>query len=306
MEFIDKTVLETRGEAIVTNFLRELKAEGATYPRDLYDTFKSAKNDEGILLKDLLTDLLMEEQHNYCCYCMRKLDAADEEKTVEHLIPNKIKSKKEFDTYLNSETVLNDKTVCWADEFIEKEELNFPPYPHSIAYHNLSISCNGKISRSSNASHCNLKRGNKYVKPFILHPQINKEFEYNTDGFVHWEDEQSIDKLGLNTDLLRMIRRIWFYANKKESNLLELNDSQRNKFLIELEKEVPDDEWDMLFNFKSEPYWNLLKKYNYFASYKLKKNLKKNLKKLARQLMRLTVTEIKDLIEIINFKYAIK
>ncbi|GHT09887.1 hypothetical protein FACS189426_09260 [Bacteroidia bacterium] len=125
MKFIDKTKLATEAEAIVSAFLKELKVEGAVYPNDLYSKFKSAKNKKNILLQFLLTKLLLQEQHNRCCYCMRKLDADDEEKTLEHLIPNKIKSKSAFDAYLNPETVLNEKNVCFAEEFISKQETKF-------------------------------------------------------------------------------------------------------------------------------------------------------------------------------------
>jgi hypothetical protein len=288
MKFIDKTILATEAEAIVSAFLKELKVEGAEYPKDLYSAFKSAKNEENILLQNLLTNLLLKEQHNRCCYCMRKLDSEDEEKTIEHLIPNKTKSKAIFDTYLNPKTVLNDENVCFAEDFINKQETKFPPYPHTIAYHNLSVSCNGKISRSGSAIHCNLKRGDEYMEPFILYSKISEEFKYTTNGFVLWKDKKNIlDQLGLNTTRLRMIRCIWFHATQNNFNLLECNDTQRRIFLIKLEKEVPNDEWDMLNNFKTNnQYWKLLKKYDYFY-----------LKFLAKKIDHLTPTESRDLIE---------
>jgi hypothetical protein len=305
MEFIDKTILAMEAEAIVSDFLNQLKIEGNPYPKDLYGIFKSTKNKEDIALQDLLIDLLLKEQNYYCCYCMRKLDFEDEEKTLEHLIPNKIKSKAKFDTYLNPETVLNDKNVCFSEDFTNNQETNFPPYPHTVAYHNLTVSCNGKISHSDFPIHCNLKRGNEYVKPFILHPKISEEFKYNPDGFVCWEDkdnkkkeekEKTLNILGLNIDRLRMIRRIWFYAAQKGFNLIEFDGTQRIEFCIRLEKEVFGDETGMLNNFKTnDQYWNLLKKYGYFK-----------LKFLARQLTHLTVTELKDLIENIKLKYASK
>ncbi|GHT61970.1 hypothetical protein FACS189451_05190 [Bacteroidia bacterium] len=293
MKFIDKTILAIEAEAIVSAFLKELKVEGEAYPKDLYSAFKSVKNEENILLQNLLTNLLLKEQRNRCCYCMRKLDSEDEEKTLEHLIPNKTKSKAIFDTYLNPETVLNDENVCFAEDFINKQETKFPPYPHTIAYHNLSVSCNGKISRTDSAIHCNLKRGDEYVKPFILYSKISAEFEYKPDGYVIWKDndknraKDALDELGLNTERLRIIRRIWFQAVQNNFSITECTDIQKKEFLIKLEKEVPNDELGILNDFKNnQKHWNLLKKYDYFR-----------LKFLARKLNALTPTESMDLIE---------
>jgi hypothetical protein len=309
MEFIDKTILATKAESIVSDFLNQLKIEGEPYPKDLYEIFKSAKNEDGIFFKTILTDLLLKEQSNHCCYCMRRLNFEDEEKTVEHLIPNKIDKNKTyeerkniFEKYLNPNTVLNNKTVCFADDFIKNEETKFPPYPHTVAYHNLTISCNGKFSRSGSAIHCNLKRGDGYVKPFVLNSKVSEEFEYEPNGYVLWKDKDekkkiekkdALKKLELNIDRLRMIRRIWYYAVQNEENLMEFNNDQRKKFLIKLEKELPEDETNILNNFKTnDSYWNLLKKYDYFK-----------LKFLARKFTCLTASELSGLIE--NIKIAL-
>lgn len=87
MEFIDKTKLKNEGETIISSFLKRLKIENNPYPKDsksLFKVFQSDKNDEGILSQDLLRNVLLKEQKNRCCYCMRRLDSDNEEKEKNH------------------------------------------------------------------------------------------------------------------------------------------------------------------------------------------------------------------------------
>ncbi|MDR3338755.1 MAG: hypothetical protein LBT25_01450 [Candidatus Symbiothrix sp.] len=299
MEFIDKTKLKKEGEAVVISFLQRLKTDDRPYPKDLYNTFRSDKNEKSQQSYELLRTILMKEQNNRCCYCMRNLDSS-EEKTLEHLIPNKIQDKKAFEEYLSPETVLSNENVCFADDFIKEEKDKFPPFPHTIAYQNLTVSCNGKISRSASATHCNNYRGDKYVEPFILYNTITNEVEYKSDGFAIWKgnkgDIPTLNKLGLNCELLRMIRRIWLYARKTGFNLLTPNETEKKIFFISLQKILSDDE---IGTIKNETYWNLLKKYDYFGC----NDKKKDIKGIANQLANFSEREINELIEIIKSRY---
>jgi len=268
MRFIDKSILEKEAEDIVCYFLKELKKEGIAYPMDLYKAFGSAKDTNKNFLKELLTNLLFKEQQNYCCYCMCKLEKGEE--TIEHIIPNKVKNKAEFEKYLRPNTVLNSKKVCFAKEFIENKGRTFPPYPHTIAYQNLAVSCNGKFSKSESTTHCNLERGDKYIEPFILDNLLVEKIEYKPDGSVILENGDAFIKiLGLNENRLKMIRRIWLYANKFDCKIMDYDNTQKTEFIYKLLAEIPDDEIEMLFNFNKESYWKIVvNKYNYFASYK--------------------------------------
>ena len=273
MEYIDKKILETEGEAIIQSFLERLKVEGNPYPQDLYKKFGKLKLDKitGGYKKNL-KQLLLTEQNHYCCYCMQKfgLDPKDEV-TLEHHILNRITKQEDFDKYLLKDTILKDK-VCLASEFINNQETNTPPYPHTVAYQNLTASCNGMfLSRSRTATHCNLKRGKQYVEPLPLYATIKEEIEYNKDsGMALWvnEKEESIilNILGLNDDLLLMIRKIWFYSIKKEIKILEIDTAQQEDFLRSFQEFILDNELDMLSNFiNNVTYWNLLKRYEYFG-----------------------------------------
>lgn len=271
MEYIDKTALEDEGEAIIGSFLKRLKAEGANYPQDLYQVFKSDKDETGVDSQAKLVDVLLKEQEYRCCYCMRRL-TKENEVTLEHLILNRITRQDEFITYFKRKTVLNEK-VCLAFDFIHNDESKVPPYPHTVAYQNLTASCNGRIMSSSRTVYCcNLKRGKEYVEPVVLYDTIRAEIDYKQNGRAVWNGEQNsiptLNKLGLNDAILRMVRRIWIYS---KDNGIDLGTVERRTFLFDILSELSEEEFKdvnefkMLLNFQTDTYWNLLKEYSYFG-----------------------------------------
>ncbi|GHT58282.1 hypothetical protein AGMMS50239_02560 [Bacteroidia bacterium] len=259
MELIDKTKQKAEGETIILEFLKEF---GGHYKEKLYPEFRNP-------LKQKFIDLLLKEQNSRCCYCMRNLNANIK---IEHLIPQSTKIQTEFDKYINPNTVLNKTNVCLEDDFIKATDPQTPPFPHTVAYQNMTASCSGvDFLSQKKAKHCNSFRGSNYIKPIFLDETLKNKIEYKSDGTLSCiGEEDTLQKLGLNYAVLKMIRRIWLYTNKDCSDLMKFDDSQKNIFLIRLEKEVPNEEYGMLKNFKNETYWNLLKKYDYFASYNKK------------------------------------
>jgi hypothetical protein len=288
MEFIDKTKLKVDRENIISDFLDEFNNN---YHKNLYSKFKNPRRQEFI-------NLLLEEQNNRCCYCMKNLDVQKDNISLEHLIPQSIVAKSEFDEYINSETVLNEENVCLENDFIKSANPKVPPFPHTVAYQNLVVSCSGvdcpsKIKREK-PTHCNEFRGKKNITPIVLYKTINDDIEYRDNGFVLWknetEDFPTIEKLGLNDVTLKMIRHIWLYASDKGINLLNVTTHEKDEFLYDLIAEIDSKEDDILLSFfENEQRWDLLKHYDYFASYKQNK--------LVRQLTRLTATELRNLIE---------
>ncbi|GHT22149.1 hypothetical protein AGMMS4957_11990 [Bacteroidia bacterium] len=285
MKFIDKTKRKVRGEKIVSDFLNEFHG---SYRKNLYSEFKNPRRHE-------LVKLLLEEQNSRCCYCMKSLDVQKDGISLEHLVPQSIDKKSKFDEYIQSDTVLNEENICLESDFIQSANPKFPPFPHTVAYQNLVVSCSGvdcpsKI-KSEKPTHCNEFRGNKNITPIILYKSIIDEIEYKDNGFVIWkndteEENPTIETLGLNDVTLKMIRRIWLYAGNKHLNLLDL-DTIQDDFLYDLLAEIDDKELEILLNFRNEQYWSLLKKYNYFSMLNI----------LSRQLTRLKEVELTDLVE---------
>lgn len=273
MEYIDKTVLQEEGEVIIRSFLYRLKIDGANYPRDLYEAFKSDKDEAGAYSKNKLIDVLLKEQNYHCCYCMRRL-AKEDKVTLEHLITNGTIEREKFVYYFKRKTVLDEK-VCLASDFISHEYIEVPPFPHTIAYQNLTVSCNGQIKSESKTVYCcNLKREEKPIEPIVLYNTIRSEVSYKQNGRAVWNKEQellpTLNKLGLNDGILQMIRRIWIYCKNKE---VDLDSVERKTILYSILSEFSDEEFknkhmsefNMLFNFHQDSFWNLLKEYSYFG-----------------------------------------
>jgi hypothetical protein len=287
MEFIDKTKLADKAEKIVKSFLKSFIGKGIDYPNDLYDAFSRDVNDNGERLYNLLKQILLKEQHNRCCYCMRNLNS----ETLEHIIPNGLKDKVKFDDYLDTNTVLNKNAICFAPDYIANKQNSYPPYPHTVAHQNLAVSCDSK-------THCNNFKGNKGIKPIIFYKTITEDIEYESNGFAKWnketEDIPTIEKLGLNDDTLKMIRRIWIYVLESNKNI----DTQRDDIIVELSYGLSKDEEDILWKFDNNKQWELLKQYDYFAvPYKIRQ--------LARHLYNLKANDTKELLEIISQKLAV-
>ncbi len=252
MEYIDKESRE--GEDLVADFLDRAKKYGEPYPTDLYDAFDK---------KATLKRILLEEQNDRCCYCMRRINN-DRKTTLEHLIINNASSKEVFDQYLENETVLNEK-VCYANEFVEAQATAYPPYPHTIAYQKLAASCDGKIENNTVVC-CNLKRGNTFIEPLVLYPNIRERASYKRNGYILLNgdtDPSMVTILGLNNDTLRIIRAILIYAKENGIDIATCRrDDLTNGAISRVD--IDEDEDKLVFNFKKDVFWNLLKDYDYF------------------------------------------
>ncbi|MEB2778088.1 hypothetical protein SYJ56_22435 [Algoriphagus sp. D3-2-R+10] len=222
MQYIDKSILENRGKTIVNNLLKacwdndENKYKNANYDTLSKDPFKTN-----------FKEVLLEEQNNLCCYCMKNL-SNNNTTTLEHIIPHKSK-KEEFDIYNHPN--LNDN-VLHMDEF--RRDLNIIPpnkYPHDIAYHNLIASCDSN-------THCNHGRGNKPIKVLIYNPNIHDEIEYNRKGHAYSEEYlDDLATLGISTNKnLILYRMIWSeIANNTTINPKDLTDNKIEEIILNMD-----------------------------------------------------------------------
>ncbi len=277
MKQIDKNLRKQEGEMIVSEFLRCFYGRTNTYPNDFYSAFGSEIDDQNGHVrykKRLIDQVLLPEQNRVCCYCMRRLDEC-RIVSVEHIMPNHAKDKAELDSYRTKPSVLDG--IPHSNDFKQQIPISYPPHPHSIAYQNLVLSCDGDLFKeNSSAVCCNLRRKHSFLHPFILYPNIQQSFVYLTDGTAEWKDDpESIDSkknsikvLGLNNFVLKTVRRIWFFCNDNGYNPSVINKSELINLMIgELSSQnLSEGEVNMLMNFKKEKYWNLLLQYDAFSS----------------------------------------
>lgn len=222
--------------------------------------------------KNELRDALIEEQHNLCCYCMRKL-SNDQTTTLEHIIPRN-SSDAELEAYKANNPV-------WFTEVIHLSNFNntrpTPPFPHSVAYQNLVASCKGILKENSNESCCcNNKRGHHNIRPIFLDDNIDELIEYSCmSGTVKSSNadtviDNTLSLLGLNDNTLKEIRSLWALVVKKHILIDSKGNSRElvNAFGTDLVSQVPD---RYIKYVKNSYYWKLFISYKWFEGYYLHK-----------------------------------
>jgi hypothetical protein len=202
MQYIDKTKNAAKGYQIVDT----LKEDSWNEDDQKYFGFDYNGLSDKQKYGDKIIELLLSEQRDICCYCMKKIKP--NETSIEHIIPQTV-SEIDFDRYLIVSEL--------RDNIIHKNQLNpriklerLEKYPHDIAYHNLIASCISKI-------HCNNKRGNTFIEPFIYYNDIQDRVWYEKNGSIGSDEFMDFldDSLGLNHNQLKYIRNLWQLISKK-------------------------------------------------------------------------------------------
>lgn len=279
MKYIDKSLNRQQGEQIVTEFLDCFHERKGTYPDDLYNAFSREIDDAHghvIFRQRLVDEVLSPEQDGRCCYCMRRL-SANLTTTVEHLMPNHAADKAELDEYRTRPTALDG--LPHPADFKSMSPVVYPPHPHSIAYQNLVLSCDGdSFGERSKPACCNLKRKHAFLPPFVLYPDIASTFVYMKDGTAEWTEDpeppgspgSATRILGLNSSVLKMVRRIWFFCNDlgMDPRITPKEIVVNTMMGYIASPDTSERETNMLLNFKIEKYWKLLLEYDAFAAIK--------------------------------------
>ena len=280
MKYIDKSLHKQKGEQIVTEFLDCFYKRKGVYPfmDKMYKAFSDEIDDTHGHIRyrqRLIDEVLNPEQDGLCCYCMRRLTA--DTTTVEHIMLNHAKDKNELDEYRTKPTALDG--IPHTSDFLSMSPIEYPPHPHSIAYQNLVLSCNGDLfNEKGKPVCCNLKREHTFLPPLVLYWNITQTFKYMVDGTAEWtedpqppESKKNVVKiLGLNRSVLKMVRRIWFFCNDNEID--PYNTSKEivvNTMMGYVASSgISESEINMLLNFKVEKYWKLISEYDAFATIK--------------------------------------
>jgi len=256
MNFIDKSIHENQGNLIVDELLeRSWIADqnqyiNANYEDGLCNNKYSSYND--------LTNILLENQHNNCCYCMKDITPA--ETTLEHIIPHKTKTQIEFNRYLVSNQLSNN--VIYSSIFDKLTKI-IPPlkYPHDVAYHNLVASCDSN-------SHCNHYRGNKYINTLFYDANIGEKIEYDDEGIAFSAEYiDDLAALGLSiTEDLKIYRKMWCEFSKTKADAEDVTEEDIEMLALTLKG---DNKFErQLANFYGTPSKRQeLLKYKWFFNY---------------------------------------
>ena len=272
MEHIDKSnnLYKVKADSVVNDFIAHQRLLG-NEPKYFIFCKTSFKNK--------LRDILIEEQDYYCCYCMRILKK-DDSTTIEHIIPKGVD--------LNE---LNSYKICYPNYFTEvihRDCFNSssitPPYPHQIAYQNLSASCKGILQECSDSPHCcNNKRLRAVINPLFFDGNIANIVEYialtgesKSCNVADATIASTINNLGLNNDTLKEIRFLWALITKKGLVInvtINRNHLLNDLFGTELLSNLPIHfvKYGKYFTQNNMYYWDLLMSYRWFEGYFRKK-----------------------------------
>lgn len=227
-----------------------------------------------------LTKILLQEQHYHCCYCMRKIGLGNNsgKVTLEHIVPFS-SSESDFKLYFRLMPRFFKRKVFWARENKIAglgKQLNVPPFPHYVAYENLTASCDGSIGDNLSLksfarlhSTCNNFRGDKIVTPLFLFKKIVHNISYAKDGKLIYDIkyESTIENLNLDHPTLVMLRKTWYdisQYHKPEDVFCGIKDHAKRFEILE-DTTLTEPEQDAFRN--NDMLWELLTQYDWFYHY---------------------------------------
>lgn len=222
MRYIDKSAKAAEGRALNIQFLKSIFDNSTLHFKIQLD--RVAYNKYRKDLGNHWRPLLIHEQDNLCCYCMRELTNAEHsEFTAEHVIPRSLRGvddRNEFQRYVSGKIYASclGKNVEYSDDtenrtYTSVNDIDIiPKMPHIIAHENLLAACKGIRGSNDEGCCCNNERGREYLTPYMLIPGEYARFRYDINGIVSISPEdaswEKILKL-LNGETLQEIRYIW-------------------------------------------------------------------------------------------------
>lgn len=251
MKWIDKTPNRVAGQTITHQFLENhCKEADGRYREIKYDdrcpgTKKQFVSADKRKYRKAMIDLLLTEQNNLCCYCLRKLKRAkkeedsDEVVTIEHIIPRGYTSADNV-AYYQSAPGLGTKEVVMRDVYEDPTHNQIRGCdPHNIAFNNMTVSGNGtfpdipsKRGTGKSKNCCNEFRREKEAYPIYFFKEVGNWVDYLPDGDIQAvigsPEEQHVVTLITNTNLqfypLKDIRYLWYML--RNENWRDITDAK--------------------------------------------------------------------------------
>lgn len=292
MKYIDKAPYRAAERQYVVDFLQQCFSQETNgfYPAidsdQLYQNFSHRSFRKG---SSGWEQLLLQEQEQRCCYCMRRLQPSS--LNIEHVIPRNLPpatARAEFQQYTHAAPVLAREVMLSADfaqipfqspAAIAQE----PKMPHRIALANLLASCNGKNEESPlEGCCCNNYRGHDYLLPLMLMPEVAERVSYDgKEGLIRiTPSESSWEKIIslLNKDTYKEIRKIWYKIATRTtlSDATALVNYQLRERIDLFKQAFSTDNFEKLpeylhkyisFHDPRLTYWHLLLSFDWFFCY---------------------------------------
>lgn len=273
MLYIDKDKDERKGNAITDDYLNQecLTVDPITQQARYQNIDYAGSFSSGGYRKRMLR-LGSQSQQKYCCYCLRKMGREDAA-NLEHIIPQSATETAPYETYNG---LSHEKTIL-TSQYISKANQQRPPYPHTVAWHNLVVSCNGCFPAGTSGSSqcCNHARSSKLAPPVYYLKDIEAHVNYMKDGSIRAIDKDvqyTIEAARLNCQPLKEIRKLWFLLRKHDYKDIVLgNHDTQHRYRILLSAfeftAHATEELRIVKKYQKPEYWKVFMKYHLF--YKL-------------------------------------
>ena len=287
MQFINKAIDRPEGNQITKAYLENIRIEDEQrYPVDYDDSFRKLPDKRNSYYKQM-TKVLLKNQHNHCCYCMRRL-TGDNDTTLEHIIPQAADENILSDYQKEAFPMFNNQHIKLSNVFSHEENPNLSILPHTVCSDNLVASCYGLFPKQQGEStvedksghFCNNVRGKKKVLPLYFLADINSILSYCANGYIianknsEWANEA--ENLILNTKLMWTslvdIRVMWYVLRNVDlEKIAEAGNDPISRYdLIQdnlLDTDFPPKRMmDLTTKFKKDKYWECFLLYDWFYS----------------------------------------
>ncbi|WP_444366623.1 hypothetical protein [Prevotellamassilia timonensis] len=222
MQYINKELNRESGNNITNAYLHDIWIEDEQrYPVDYNDSFKKLPNKANSYYKQM-TQVLLNNQNHYCCYCMRRL-TGEGDTTLEHIIPQTADDKDAL--YYQREFPMLKKNIKLSVLFSHEHNPDLTQLPHSVCYDNLVASCHGKFPITkkeadieTDGHSCNHPRGVKRALPLYFLTNIDTIIMYGNNGSIvanpdstfYKEADELIQSAQLSWETLSDIRALWY------------------------------------------------------------------------------------------------
>ena len=272
MRYIDKNAKRTEGRNITDEYLdNECRtADPVTGTiRYLNVDYSGSFTNKGY--KNKLLELGMALQNKFCCYCLRKI-GKKQFATLEHIIPQ---SAAKVDGY-NHYNELSEQEIVLTSDFTSAHDQTRPPYPHTVAWNNLVVSCNGCFPLDNNVSShcCNNARSSGFAPPVYYLNDIDSRIVFMQDGTMmagdgdlHDDVQATINAAKLNYPALKEIRRLWYLLRKRPYREIVGRLYDRDLRIRTLYSVISMEDMagiQFVCKYQKDEYWEVFMKYHLF------------------------------------------
>lgn len=286
MQYINKELNRESGNNITNAYLHDIWIEDEQrYPVDYNDSFKKLPNKANSYYKQM-TQVLLNNQNHYCCYCMRRL-TGEGDTTLEHIIPQTA-DENDARYYQKDEFPWLKRNIKLSVLFSHEQNPDLTQMPHSVCYDNLVASCHGKFPIAKKEADietdghcCNHPRGVKRALPLYFLTNIDTIIMYEINGSIlanpdsPWceEAKELIQSAQLTWETLSDIRALWYVLRDIDIDQIKADgkDEQSRKDLIQDNlylTEYSEERINALIaKFTKKQYWECFLLYDWFHSY---------------------------------------